>query len=122
MEVDANKYLNRWQKNMDDERKSILKRKQEVWKTIEKIVRILVDTDTKIKKIILFGSIVEDEDRFNLDSDLDIAVACSKDKYYTLVSRMIDVEEIKVDLLDLEKTKGFLRERILEKGVVLYEK
>lgn len=122
MKNDVDKCFKRWQKNVDDERKSTLKRKQEVWETIEKVVKILVDTDPGIKKVILFGSIVENEDRFNLNSDIDIAVTCSKDKYYILVSRMMDVPDIKVDLLDLEKTGGFLRERIIEKGVILYER
>lgn len=122
MKNDVDKCFKRWQKNIDDERNSILKRKQAVWETIEKVVKILVDTDPGIKKIILFGSIVENEDRFNLNSDIDIAVTCSKDKYYILVSRMLDVPDIKVDLLDLEKTEGFLRERIIEKGVFLYER
>ncbi|MDI6792336.1 MAG: nucleotidyltransferase domain-containing protein [bacterium] len=122
MKNDVDKCFKRWQKNVDDERKSTLKRKQEVWETIEKVVKILVDTDPGIKKVILFGSIVENEDRFNLNSDIDIAVTCSKDKYYILVSRMLDVPDIKVDLLDLEKTGGFLRERIIEKGVILYER
>lgn len=70
----------------------------------------------------LFGSLARKDQRLRLDFDIDLALSCSPEKYYSLVSLMLDVPEFEVDLLDLETTKGLLKQRILEEGIILYEK
>ncbi|MDY0092604.1 MAG: nucleotidyltransferase domain-containing protein [Candidatus Vecturithrix sp.] len=72
--------------------------------------------------IVLFGSLARKDQRLRLDFDIDLALSCSPEKYYSLVSLMLDVPEFEVDLLDLETTKGLLKQRILEEGIILYEK
>ncbi|MFQ6119429.1 MAG: nucleotidyltransferase family protein [Methanosarcinales archaeon] len=87
---------------------------------MEKIKTALIKEDKGIKKIILFGSVAEGN--FTLNSDIDIAVECSSDKYFRLVSLVQDVSKFKVDLIDLNTVKGYIKERINTRGKIIYEK
>ncbi|MFQ6055858.1 MAG: nucleotidyltransferase family protein [Methanosarcinales archaeon] len=117
---DINKNLE-WIKLQNEKEKKLLAKKyEEVWNTLEKIKTALIREDKGIKKIILFGSVAEGN--FTLNSDIDIAVECSSDKYFRLVSLVQDVSKFKVDLIDLNTVKGYIKERINTRGKIIYEK
>lgn len=104
------------------EKQAIEARKQRAWQVLPNLVQSLLQRDPGISKIVLFGSLARNDQRLRLDFDIDLALSCSPEKYYSLVSLMLDVPEFKVDLLDLETIKGLLKQRILEQGIILYEK
>lgn len=104
------------------EKQAIEARKRRAWQALPPLVQSLLQCDPSISKIILFGSLARNDERLRLDFDIDLAVSCSPEKYYALVSLMLDVPEFEVDLLDLDTTKGLLKQRILEQGIILYEK
>lgn len=104
------------------EKQAIKARKQRAWEILPTLVQSLRQRDPGISKIILFGSLARSDESLRLHFDIDLAVNCSPDKYYSLVSLMLDAPEFDIDLLDLKTTTGLLKQRILEEGIVLYEK
>lgn len=72
-----------------------------------------------VKKILLFGSCLED---IESAQDIDIAVSGIEPKeffkYYGKVSMVVKNE---VDIVDLDDVREHLYKRILSKGKVLYE-
>jgi predicted nucleotidyltransferase len=104
------------------EEQAIKARKQRARKVLPTLVQCLLQRDPGISKIILFGSLARNDERLRLDFDIDLAVDCSPEKYYSLVSLMLDVTEFNIDLLDFKTTTGLLKHRILEEGIILYEK
>lgn len=103
------------------EHREIEKRKQRAFRTIQYIIQSLLQRDPDISKIILFGSLARKDANLRLDFDIDLAIKCTPEKYYSLVSLVLDLTEFHVDLLDLDATTGFLKQRIIKEGIVLYE-
>lgn len=87
-------------------------------KELERIVDISKAFDAK--KVILFGSCLED---IHAARDIDIAVSGIKSadffKYYGKVSMELDDD---VDIVDLDDMREYLCGKILSQGRVLYEK
>lgn len=104
------------------EKQAIEARKQRAWQALPTFVQLLLQRDPGISKIILFGSLARKNERLRRDFDIDLALSCSAEKYYSLVSLMLDMPEFKIDLLDLQTAEGLLQQRIFEQGIILYEK
>lgn len=94
--------------------------RQKALRTAEILKNILVE-EFSVKKIILFGSILE-KGCFKEDSDIDIAVeGLSKDKYFIALGRLMMESPFDIDLKPVEDVSDLLKKRIA-KGKVLYEK
>ncbi len=85
---------------------------------LEKIITISKEFDAK--RIVLFGSCLEDVESAH---DIDIAVSGINPvkffKYYGKVSVSVHDE---VDIIDLDDAREHLCKRILSKGKVIYER
>ena len=99
------------------EKNVISKRYNEIKKLIPVIKSILIKNGAK--RIILFGSFVEKS--LSKNSDIDIAEYGVPDHlFFKVYAELCDVcKDVKIDLIDIEDTKGFFRERILN-GEVIY--
>lgn len=85
-----------------------------------KLKDILVN-DYHVKKVILFGSILQAGD-FNGRSDIDIAVeGLAKDIYFKALGRLMFATDFEVDLKPIEDVDELMAERI-KRGRVIYEK
>lgn len=87
-------------------------------KELAKIISI--SKEFGAKKILLFGSCLSD---IKSARDIDIAVSGVKPKdffeFYGKVTMAVDDE---VDLIDLDDARKHLRNRILSKGKLIYER
>ncbi len=93
--------------------------KREIFESeLAKIVEI--SKEFGAEKVFLFGSCVED---IKTAHDIDIAVKGINHRnffeYYGKVSLAVDDE---VDIIDLDDVRVHLRNRILSKGRIIYEK
>ncbi|MEC9490687.1 MAG: nucleotidyltransferase domain-containing protein [Halanaerobiales bacterium] len=104
-------------KNKDKNR--FEKHRQKALKAAEKASEIL-KKEYDADKVILFGSIL-DKDKFNLKSDIDLAVIGLADelyfKAYAQISR--DVGEFSIDLLDFKDCRDSFKKEIVNNGVEL---
>jgi predicted nucleotidyltransferase len=89
---------------------------------LEKELAKIVDISREFgaRKVLLFGSCLLD---MKSARDIDIAVSGIKPKdffkFYGKVSMIVDDE---VDLIDLDDVREHLRNRILSKGKLIYER
>jgi predicted nucleotidyltransferase len=112
-------YIEGWRKRREEEEKGlplrIDKRKQ---KAVE--IALFLAKKYKVKKVILFGSLVRGGG--NIHSDIDICVRGLRPKeYFKALVEIGSMVEEEVDLKPLEGCQGLLRERIEKEGEVLYE-
>lgn len=89
---------------------------------LEKELKSIVDISKKfeVKKVILFGSCLEDIESAR---DIDIAVSGVRpESFFEMYGQILDEIDDELDLLPLEYIREHLSTRILSQGVVLYEK
>lgn len=88
---------------------------------LEELEKIKIDflrIDKNMEKMILFGSLAEN----NIDStEFDIDIAVKSEKYYQLIGRALQ-SQFKVDVIDLESIHSLIKKNILKTGKVIYEK
>jgi len=85
---------------------------------INKIVSIL--THYGASKVILYGSVARGD--YNTNSDIDICFEGMPDKnYFPAVARCLMESQRRVSILDFTSIKGYLKQRILKEGKILYE-
>lgn len=114
------KYKKYWEERaIKDE---ILKEKlrKDALRIAERLKDILIK-EFSVKKVILFGSVLE-KSCFDDSSDIDIAVeGLSKKAYFIAFARLMMESPFDVDLKPVEDISDLLRQRIA-RGKVLYEK
>ncbi len=94
-------------------------RKAQALEEAQTLVGKFLLADSGITKIILFGSLARD-DVSSLDSDIDLAVACSGEHFLALVTIAQD-SPFKVDLVELSTADNRIKDAIAREGTVLYE-
>lgn len=85
-----------------------------------RLVHSFLDIDPELRRLVLFGSLATGRITSS-DFDIDLAVLCSPEKFFALVSTALD-SEFEVDLVDLATVDARIRRSIDRDGVVLYEK
>jgi len=86
------------------------------------IVKALVENFGSIKRIYLFGSLAEG--RFGLHSDIDVAVEGIPDEVFIRSMCVLNdiSDDFEFDLVELDHISALLRKKILERGVLIYER
>jgi len=87
---------------------------------VERLVGEFRTLDPAIDKIVLFGSLAR-KDVTSPGFDIDLAVACSKERYLAIVARALD-SPFRVDVVDLAAADDRIKASIAADGVILYEK
>ena len=112
------KYVQGWKKR--EKVKDIKKEKiaEQAMVKANKIANLL-KKEYKVKEVILFGSLAENN--FRKESDIDIAIVdYNKKEYLEMFNDVYDIASpFKIDLLPLEDASDTLKKRILMKGVKL---
>lgn len=103
-----------------ERRRTISLRVAEALDEADRLAREFRVLDPVIERIVLFGSLAR-KDATSPDFDIDLAVACSKDKYLAIVARALD-SPFKVDVVDLATADDRIQASIARDGMVLYEK
>jgi len=111
------KYWEALKKREDREKEFLRERFKDAWSIVIKASEILYKK-CQAKEVIIFGSLT-DFSRFNRWSDIDIAVSgIPSDLYLKAVAEVISLSpDFKIDLLDIEDCKEFLREVIEKEGI-----
>lgn len=92
---------------------------RDILRDIEKVESILVRHGAL--KIILYGSLARGD--YRLDSDIDICFEGIPDeKYFRAIAECLMETHRRVSVLNFEDIQGYLRERILKEGRILYER
>jgi len=107
---------------LEIKRRKIASRKARAKALESEIVKALVKNFDSIKRIYLFGSLAEN--RFGLHSDVDVAVeGIPEEAFIRALCTLNDIsDDFEFDLVELNHITPSLRKRILEKGVLIYER
>ena len=91
------------------------KRYDLAWEEAKKVGSVL-KSDFNAERTILFGSLT-DPNRFNKNSDIDLAVSGIPDeRFYAAVGAITGiVRNFKIDIVDLNDCKDYLKKAIAEK-------
>ena len=112
------KYRRAWHKHAEETKGKNESRRQDALQCAKTLARMLVSR-FGVKKVRLFGSVLN-KDRFNKDSDIDIAVeGMGADNYFSAFAECQTLD-FPVDLIDVATATQLMKERIA-KGMVLYE-
>ncbi len=92
-------------------------RRSQYERLLPRLVRGCREIDPDIELIVLFGSLAENT--FQDVRDIDIAVR--SDKFLKVAAYLLR-QEVPIDVVDLDDVYPHIRERILKRGKVLYER
>ena len=112
---DADSYATAWRNRNSEERKRIRKRTRAAFSEATLLAGRMA-TDAGVEKVVLFGSVAEDTAR-DENFDIDLAI------YGGSWSRAQEIAEdspFKVDVIEYDAVPAHVRERIDEKGMVLW--
>ncbi len=90
----------------------------QVTQELEKILAVLKQYGAR--RVILYGSFARGDFRENSDFDLCVDGLSNKD-FFVAVTDCLMIAKRPVSLADLKNVHGYLRERILSEGKVLYD-
>lgn len=100
------------------EEQEIRERVYQAHQEVDRLVRLFLEIDPDLERVVLFGSLAE-ESVFSLSFDIDLAVR--SDRFLQLVACGLK-SPFQVDVVDLDRTPGHIRDSIQKYGKVLYEK
>ncbi len=100
------------------EEQEIRERVYQAHQEVDRLVRLFLETDPDLERVVLFGSLAE-ERVFSLTFDIDLAVR--SDRFLQLVACGLK-SPFQVDVVDLDRTPEHIRISIQKYGKVLYEK
>jgi predicted nucleotidyltransferase len=100
------------------ERLAAARRRIQALEEAERIARALASDIMGLRKIILFGSIL-DEERFRIVSDIDMAI---EGRDILAAMEIAETSAFKIDLVDIPRLKPGFRSMLIASGKVLYEK
>ena len=90
----------------------------EIMNDIKKIESILIRYGAA--KVILYGSLARED--YKPDSDIDMCYEGIPDEsYFRVVAECLMKTQRRVSILDFKNIKGYLKQRIIEEGKLLYE-
>jgi predicted nucleotidyltransferase len=91
----------------------------DILQDIQKVESILLHHGAM--KIILYGSLAKGD--YRADSDIDVCVEGIPDEnYFRAIAECLMIIQRPVSILDFQNVRGYLRERILKEGKILYER
>lgn len=112
------KYRRAWHQHAGESRRKNESRRQDALQCAKTLAMTLVSR-FGAKKVMLFGSVLN-EDRFNKNSDIDIAVEGIGAENYFSAFAECQMFDFPVDLIEISTATPLMKERIA-KGTVLYE-
>jgi predicted nucleotidyltransferase len=114
------KFATHWKEKQEQRRLYFQSLAEAARKDLDKVVQVLIQR-YGIKRVILFGSL--SKGKFAEGSDVDIAVeGLPRADFYEALSAVNRVTSLWIDLKPLEDLDPFFRERVLEKGQVLFSR
>ena len=116
--TDITPYLNYWRNKQQKEQAYHQKLAQQAKDSLEPIINYLTQ-NFKIKKIILFGSLVKGN--FSETSDIDLAVeGIPPQDYFAVLAKINGMSDRLIDLKPIESLDPHFLKRVLETGDCLY--
>lgn len=112
------KYRRAWHEHAGESKRKNESRRQDALQCAKILAKMLVSR-FGAKKVMLFGSVLN-EDRFNKNSDIDIAVEGIGAENYFSAFAECQMLDFPVDLIEISTATPLMKERIA-KGTVLYE-
>lgn len=90
----------------------------DILQDIRKVASILIHHGAM--KIILYGSLARGD--YRDDSDIDVCVeGIPNENYFRAIAECLMKTQRRVSILDFQNIHGYLKERILKEGKILYE-
>ena len=98
------------------EKEMLKKKRQKAREEAEKAASTL-KKEFNAEKVWLFGSLIQ-EDKFHERSDIDLAASgIPPEKFYKALGKITrEIEDFKIDLVDMDDTRDSLRKRIKKEG------
>ena len=101
----------------EETEKTIIRKKQEAWKEVERLSEEFQKADPCLERIILFGSLARDNVK---RPDFDIDLSFEGVEYYLCAAIALD-SPFKVDLVDYRNARDYIKEEIDKYGKVIYD-
>lgn len=118
-ETPYDSYIEAWKRRRVEEEKELRLKAEETRRRAKEIASFLAKK-YRVKKVILFGSVVKGKSM--IQSDIDLAVSgLMPEDYFKALVEIEDLAKQEVDLKPLEECQGLFKKRIEEEGEVLYE-
>ncbi len=112
------KYVDYWRDRQAKEKQYHQALAAQAWVDVQKIAKLLV-SEFGATQVIVFGSLVKN-DRFDAESDLDIAVAgIPPEDFFPAMSAANCITQQWVDLKPIEALDPYFLQRVLETGKMI---
>lgn len=122
-EIEA--YAKAWQERWREEEKGERRRANLALAAAHQMATFLAG-EYGVSRVWLFGSLAlyfQGLREFRADSDIDLAVeGLVPEQYFQAGARLEQLSDFPVDLISMEACRPRVRQRILEKGILLYER
>ena len=115
----AREFVREKQRRLEEERHVRFER---AWHDFNKIIAMLINKYNP-KRIYQWGSLLN-EKHFSEISDIDIAVEGIKsaEEYFAMLGDAMQLTDISLDLIEIEKIEPIYAKGIREKGRIVYER
>jgi len=114
------KYLTEWQHRFQRQKAEDKKRADLAKAHLPEAIEILKRHGAK--RIILFGSLLQDDHAFRINSDIDLAVeGIEKQNFCRAYADLIMALDWPIDLKPIEELKTRFKKNIFQQGKIIYE-